>query len=260
MVAKAYMGKGLNNLREVEDFYGGRFRELTQEQGKMALHPPGFVWPSWDAFISAGAADGMRLRESNYAKSAGPEFHMMADIMGLAKARQMMFGGGIGDPGKLAFKGHYLGKPVNKLKGVQKFEYNLKNYLGKSQMGGLTQGSAVGPGTASGAGFALGSPNVYNEAMGRSANVVVHPDEAIIPLPDGRSVPVIFPEERASSYGANQRGSASSGGSGNNFNMDIKIMANNPLEFEQAQARVEAQMKDAMKRASRRNGLSENYR
>lgn len=46
----------------------------------------------------------------------------------------------------------------------------------------------------SGIGFATGSPNVFDDATtGRGAQVTIHPDEAVIPLPDGRSVPVSLP-------------------------------------------------------------------
>lgn len=38
--------------------------------------------------------------------------------------------------------------------------------------------------------FATGSPNVFKDAHGRGAVVGIHENEAVIPLPDGRSVPV----------------------------------------------------------------------
>jgi hypothetical protein len=36
------------------------------------------------------------------------------------------------------------------------------------------------------ASFSRGSPNAFNEAQGRSATVRIHPDEAVIPLPNGQ--------------------------------------------------------------------------
>ena len=57
------------------------------------------------------------------------------------------------------------------------FDENGNQYLG----GG---GSSLG--------FAKGSPNAFDDAMNGGANVTIHPDEAVVPLPDGRSVPVDF--------------------------------------------------------------------
>jgi tape measure domain-containing protein len=50
-------------------------------------------------------------------------------------------------------------------------------------------------GTANGFGqqFATGSPNASKDMKGGGFNAVLHPDEAVIPLPDGRSVPVSLP-------------------------------------------------------------------
>jgi tape measure domain-containing protein len=42
--------------------------------------------------------------------------------------------------------------------------------------------------------FADGSPNAYRDTQG-GFNAILHPNEAVIPLPDGRSVPVHFPDD-----------------------------------------------------------------
>lgn len=45
--------------------------------------------------------------------------------------------------------------------------------------------------------YAMGSPNASKDRLSNGAfAAVLHPDEAIIPLPDGRSVPVSLPEDR----------------------------------------------------------------
>lgn len=45
-------------------------------------------------------------------------------------------------------------------------------------------------------GFATGSPNASKDLMsGGGFNAVLHPDEAVIPLPDGRSVPMQLPDQ-----------------------------------------------------------------
>lgn len=42
--------------------------------------------------------------------------------------------------------------------------------------------------------FATGSPNAHKDVMG-GFQATLHPDEAVIPLPDGRAVPVRFPDD-----------------------------------------------------------------
>lgn len=42
-------------------------------------------------------------------------------------------------------------------------------------------------------GYATGSPNAWKDAKG-GFNAILHPDEAVIPLPDGRRVPVALPD------------------------------------------------------------------
>lgn len=43
-------------------------------------------------------------------------------------------------------------------------------------------------------GFATGSPNAWKDVQGGGFQAILHPDEAVIPLPDGRTVPVKLPD------------------------------------------------------------------
>lgn len=63
------------------------------------------------------------------------------------------------------------------------------------------QGGADLTGTG---GFADGTPNTSMDVpgiTGAGQHVLVHPDEGIVPLPDGRSIPVIFPQGRGGGGG-----------------------------------------------------------
>lgn len=52
--------------------------------------------------------------------------------------------------------------------------------------------NTTGPAFDGAIGFATGSPNAFDDIMNGGARAIIHPDEAVIPLPDGRSVPVDF--------------------------------------------------------------------
>jgi tape measure domain-containing protein len=123
---------------------------------------------------------------------------------------------------------------------------------GMGDLSGRLEGSSM-------ASFSRGSPNAFNEAQGRSATVRIHPDEAVIPLPNGRAVPVTFPAERA---GGGYSG-GHPGGTGSTQNVEIggiTIMANNPREFEESSAQMEAKVRQRMARAVSRRGLTEGPR
>lgn len=51
-------------------------------------------------------------------------------------------------------------------------------------------------------GFADGSPNVFKEATGQSVQVKVHKNEAVVPLPDGRTIPIKLPKNVLDNQGA----------------------------------------------------------
>ena len=254
-LAQAFIEKfNIDNMSDLQDFYNARFRETDSDVARKILYPEGFFWPSWDAFFRAGGAKGMDLKSENYGKSTGPDFHMMADMMGVDKAANYAFGTGpMGAIGRGGWKGYVIGKPLNKLKGAARETQDLY------KTGYLNKDGSMGKNFST---FAMGSPNAYNDAMGRpAATVGIHPNEAIIPLPDGRSVPVVFPEERSGGYGGGRGNQAGNFDSRDNVNVGgVTIVANNPLEFEQAQNKIESQVKKAMERARRRTGLSESYR
>lgn len=67
----------------------------------------------------------------------------------------------------------------------------------KTNSGGLGGAGDFNSGQRDGLGFATGSPNAFKDATG-GFQATLHPDEAVIPLPDGRSVPVDLGESNIS--------------------------------------------------------------
>lgn len=103
-----------------------------------------------------------------------------------------------------------------------------------------------GGGKSFSAGFAKGSPNVLDEAMGKSARVTVHEDEAVIPLPDGRSVPVDL-------RNMGHTGDGKSGGRGG-INVNITVHAKDVDSFKASEEQILQRMQQQMRRAERTLG------
>lgn len=66
------------------------------------------------------------------------------------------------------------------------YETRAKRFASGQRYSSSTSGGFVG--------FATGSPNAWKDTRG-GFSATLHPDEAVIPLPDGRSVPVQMPAE-----------------------------------------------------------------
>ena len=84
---------------------------------------------------------------------------------------------------------------------------------------------------------AEGSPNLSRDASGGFI-ALLHPNEAVIPLPDGRSVPVKLPEDRARGRG------------GNVFNVNVTINAKDAASFRQSEDQVMQTLQRALDRAT----------
>lgn len=100
-------------------------------------------------------------------------------------------------------------------------------------------------------GFAKGSPNVFSEASGRSALVSIHPDEAVVPLPDGRRIPVDISGLEVSGRGGSetyQGAETTSTGSGN-ITVNITVHAKDADSFRASQEQILQQMQQRMRRA-----------
>lgn len=148
--------------------------------------------------------------------------------------------------------------------------YDFRN--GEYYGGGSTSNSSNagnGPFTPGG-GFARGTPNTSRDGM----PVIVHPDEAIIPLPDGRKVPVQLPDaimdQMASMAGGYSSGSSmtsgpngttyndgtrrSQGGGGNNFNIVINVQSPDAEGFRRSQDQIVQDLKLKLDRVASRFG------
>lgn len=120
---------------------------------------------------------------------------------------------------------------------------------------------------ASGARYADGSPNAYKDATG-GFSAILHPDEAVIPLPDGRSVPVDMSGfmDRVSSMvndgdartaaTSEARSSRPSGSGGNVINntFHIVINAKDAASFSSSKDQVMRDLQKDLDRATRRIG------
>jgi len=115
-------------------------------------------------------------------------------------------------------------------------------------------------------GFATGSPNAWKDATG-GFTATLHPDEAVIPLPDGRAVPVDMPSsfikrvQQIISEGDARvmnsvRSVAGNGGDGPAFavNVTMNVNAKDAASFRESQDQIYREMEAKMARAIRRTG------
>jgi tape measure domain-containing protein len=111
--------------------------------------------------------------------------------------------------------------------------------------------------------FADGSPNAYRDTQG-GFNAILHPDEAVIPLPDGRSVPVHFPDDplervrdyidRFSSDGETARFGDSEGrerGGGVTVVVNMTVNATDAGSFKKSQAQLMQELHANIQKAVR---------
>lgn len=131
----------------------------------------------------------------------------------------------------------------------------------------LSGGRATGLGSAPG--FATGSPNASMDASG-GFTATLHPDEAVIPLPDGRSVPVSLSADVEANLaslkamlGASQRvltsTVASGGGSqtnttNNNNKVTMIIQTPDADSFRKSQPQIMADLRGQLQRAQQTSG------
>lgn len=124
---------------------------------------------------------------------------------------------------------------------------------------------------ANGKGFATGSPNAWKDVTGRGSgfSAILHPDEAVIPLPDGRSVPVNLSDgfldrlktvigegdarmARVSSSRSSRRGE----GVTINAPVNMTVNAKDAASFNASKDQMMRDLQKSMDRAARRVGRS----
>lgn len=113
--------------------------------------------------------------------------------------------------------------------------------------------------------FALGSPNAYKDATG-GFSAILHPNEAVIPLPDGRSVPVdlsnwkpkdssmmrnYLDEDDSSTY---NRGSNE--GSSKVINLHMEVVTPDAGSFRKSQDQIMQELQTKLDRATNNIGKS----
>lgn len=116
------------------------------------------------------------------------------------------------------------------------------------EMGGMNP--AIGTPGHLGVGFATGSPNASKDMRGGGFNAVLHPNEAVIPLPDGRSVPVQLPPEMTRQMKAHAEG----GGGAKVQNITMNITTPDAGSFMKSQNQIENEMRGRLARQQERSG------
>lgn len=125
-------------------------------------------------------------------------------------------------------------------------------------------------------GFATGSPNAFKDASG-GFMAKLHPNEAVIPLPDGRTVPVKLPDQLSALMTQMEReyrgssgtsvversrtragGSASAGGGGGNtIHIQMNIETPDAASFSKSKAQIMQQFKSEFDRVAQRYGSAD---
>lgn len=103
-------------------------------------------------------------------------------------------------------------------------------------------------------GFADGSPNASKDVMkGGGFNAVLHPNEAVIPLPDGRSVPVSLPPEVTKNL-KNAGNANNNGGRSGPAVVNFYISTPDAESFRRSETQITERMRAKLAQANERAG------
>lgn len=111
-------------------------------------------------------------------------------------------------------------------------------------------------------GFATGSPNASKDMRGGGFRAILHPDEAVIPLPDGRRVPVDIRDKSNDSSANNGPteamrrrfmeemggGMRQSGGGTTNITVQINVTANDVESFRKSEDQIVQELETKLSR------------
>lgn len=106
-------------------------------------------------------------------------------------------------------------------------------------------------------GFATGTPNAFEDTMrGGGFLATLHPDEAVIPLPDGRSVPVKLPDRmmeeiRSAGRGGMQRSAGGQPAQGNTYIINMDVKTADAASFRKGQEQIVAELRGKLERSER---------
>lgn len=104
--------------------------------------------------------------------------------------------------------------------------------------------------------FATGSPNAYDDIMRGGAMAIVHPNEAVIPLPDGRRVPVDMGGVEDRLARSSERAQARSAGGGGGTNITVNMTVNTPDadSFRKSSDQLTRELRTKLDKAARQLG------
>jgi len=147
---------------------------------------------------------------------------------------------------------------------------NAQTRRGFLQQAAMYRSRDYSSGTGRSSRFATGSPNAYRDITG-GFQATLHPNEAVIPLPDGRSVPVKLPESVMTQMGEMRRRSAEQGvvygsngnmsnstqrGSNGGITVVMNVTAQDAASFQRSQAQIVQELGMKLERVSGQLGIN----
>jgi len=147
---------------------------------------------------------------------------------------------------------------------------NAQTRRGFLQQAAMYRSRDYSSGTGHSSRFATGSPNAYRDITG-GFQATLHPDEAVIPLPDGRSVPVNLPDSVMAQMSEMRRRSSNQGviygaqgdmpnstqrGSNGGVTVVMNVTAQDAASFQRSQAQIVQELGMKLERVSGQLGIN----
>lgn len=147
---------------------------------------------------------------------------------------------------------------------------NAQTRRGYLQQAAMYRSRDYSSGTGHSSSFATGSPNAYRDITG-GFQATLHPDEAVIPLPDGRSVPVNLPDSVMAQMSEMRRRSSNQGviygaqgdmpnstqrGSNGGVTVVMNVTAQDAASFQRSQAQIVQELGMKLERVSGQLGIN----
>jgi len=147
---------------------------------------------------------------------------------------------------------------------------NAQTRRGFLQQAAMYRSRDYSSGTGHSSSFATGSPNAYRDITG-GFQATLHPDEAVIPLPDGRSVPVNLPDSVMAQMSEMRRRSSNQGviygaqgdmpnstqrGSNGGVTVVMNVTAQDAASFQRSQAQIVQELGMKLERVSGQLGIN----
>jgi tape measure domain-containing protein len=239
--------------------YSGDWTSADEKEWQAMLKEQENANRLWGSITQGG---GRTARFGAKGASKNVQARLAAEGLGETKG-----GGSFGGWGGSGLNTNYTSDNYGKVEGANSgsmlgdyFENQLKNNPAAVGGGGFgSSGGGIGFGSGI-SGFSRGSPNVLDEAMGRSAVVRVHEDEAVVPLPDGRRVPVDLSgmdlPHGGGGGGRNGSSGGGGGGGGRQIVVNMTVNAQDADSFRASEDQIYQRMQQKLDRAIKNLGTA----